>query len=132
MFAICTRGGLLQGGPDVCKTPVPPAGQPAPVTYTNVGNPPMGLPVAEKVFIGGMPALTKKSEIAASNGDQPGVQGGVASGQVMGKITFFAGSATVMIAGSPAVKLGDATTQNNNNCAGACLVPSQVTVMIMG
>jgi hypothetical protein len=77
----------------------------------------MGMPCALKVMVCGMPALTKASKIPLSNGDQPGVIGGVISSKIMGATEFL---------------LGDATKQNDGNIVGAVLVPSQAVVMIMG
>ncbi len=131
MFAITIMGGLMQGTPDVCKTPMPPAGQPVPVPYVNIANPPLGQPTAKKVMICGSPALAKNSEVSVSNGDQPGAQGGVPSGQIMGKVSFTSSSMKVKIEGNQAVKVGDVTTHNSNNIVGAPLVPSQFKVMIM-
>jgi hypothetical protein len=94
--------------------------------------PMMGMPCALKVMVCGMPALTKASKIPLSNGDQPGVIGGVISSKVMGATEFLLGSLKVKIEGNPGVKLGDATKQNDGNIVGAVLVPSQAVVMIMG
>ncbi|MDR9837113.1 DUF4150 domain-containing protein [Herbaspirillum huttiense] len=130
MFAVTKQAGQCMAMPDVCNTPIPPAG-PVPLPYPNIAMPMMGNPATTKVMISGMPALTKSSKITMSNGDQPGVNGGVVSGKIMGPAEFIMGSMKVKLEGNPAVRMGDTTKQNDGNAVGAVLVPSQVKVMIM-
>ncbi|MDR5745981.1 DUF4150 domain-containing protein [Caballeronia sp. LZ029] len=130
MFAVTKAGGQCMAMPDVCKTPAPPA-PPIPIPYPNIGMPPMGNPATVKVLVGGMPALTKSSEIPLSSGDEAGVAGGVVSGQMMGKEQFMMGSVTEKFDGSPAVRLSDPTQHNEGNMVGAVLAPSQSVVMVM-
>ncbi len=131
MYCCTTQGGQALGAPDLCKTPMPPAGQPVPVPYPNTGMPMMGQPTAKKVMISGMPALNKSSKIPVSNGDNAGVGMGVTSGTVMGEVEFTASSTKVKIEGAFAVRLGDVTAHNKNNIVGACIAPSQTKVMAM-
>lgn len=130
MFACTKEKGQMMATPDVCKTPSP-AG-PIPTPYPNTGEAMLGNPAAMKVLINGMPALTKASKVTPTNGDQAGVAGGVASSKIMGPGAFTLGSMTVKIGGNPAVKMGDPTTQNDNNAVGSWLAPSQNVLMIMG
>ena len=130
MFAVTKQNGQCMAMPDVCKTPVPPAG-PVPSPYPNIAMPMMGMPCTIKVLVGGMPALTKASKIPLSNGDQAGVAGGLVSGKIMGQTEFILGSLTVKLEGNPAIRLGDPTKQNDGNIVGAVLAPSQGVVMIM-
>lgn len=130
MFAVTKQNGQCMAMPDLCKTPVPP-GPPVPIPYPNISMPMMGNPATMKVLICGMPALTKASKIPISNGDVAGVAGGVVSGKFMGPTEFILGSLVVKLEGSPAVKLGDPTKQNDGNAVGSVLVPSQAVVMIM-
>ena len=99
--------------------------------YPNIGMPPTGNPVTQKVMIHGMPALTKASKIQPTNGDQPGSAGGVVSGKIMGPAEFIMGSVKVKLEGNPAVFMGNPTKQNDGNAVGSNLVPSQNVVMIM-
>lgn len=131
MFAVTKQNGQCMAMPDVCKTPAPPA-PPIPIPYPNISMPMMGMPCTLKVLICGMPALTKASKISLSNGNQPGVAGGLVSGKIMGATEFILGSLKVKLEGNPAVKLGDPTKQNDGNAVGSVLVPSQAVVMIMG
>ena len=131
MFAATKAGGQLMAMPDVCKTPAPP-GPPVPIPYPNTGMPAMASPVAQKVLICGMPALTKASKIQPTNGDQAGVAQGVVSGKIMGPAEIIMGSTKVKIEGNPAVFLGNPTKQNDGNAVGSIVQPSQNKVMIMG
>ncbi|NUU02187.1 DUF4150 domain-containing protein [Herbaspirillum robiniae] len=131
MFAVTKQNGQCMAMPDVCKTPAPPA-PPIPIPYPNIAMPMMGNPATLKVMISGMPALNKGSKIPMSNGDQPGVAGGVASSKIMGPAEFVMSSMKVKLEGSPAVRLGDTTKQNDGNAVGAVIAPSQAKVMIMG
>ncbi|MFW5836434.1 MAG: DUF4150 domain-containing protein [Desulfovibrionaceae bacterium] len=129
MYACTIQKGEVISPADVCQTPTP-AG-PVPTPYPNVGATPQGEPACEKVLISGSPALNKGSSIAQTNGDQAGVGGGVASGEIMGEAKFTSASAKVKLEGSPAVRLSDPTTQNANNCVGSCLVLSQEKVLVL-
>lgn len=130
MFAVTIQNGQCMAMPDVCKVPAPPA-PPIPTPFPNLGMPMMGNPTTLKVFIGGMPALHKSSQIPVTNGDEAGVVGGVMSNSIVGPVQFVLGSMTVKLEGNPAVRLSDPTKQNNGNAIGAVLAPSQPTVMIM-
>lgn len=130
MFAVTKQNGQCMAQADVCKTPAPPAG-PIPVPYPNIAMPMMGNPATMKLMVSGMPALTKGSKIPMSNGNQPGVAGGVVSGKVMGATEFIQGSTKVKFEGNPAIRLGDPTKQNEGNTVGSVLAPSQNKVMVM-
>lgn len=130
MFAVTLQAGQCMAMPDVCKVPAPPA-PPIPTPFPNIGMPMMGNPTTVKVFIGGMPALHKSSQIPVTNGDEAGVAGGMVSGSIVGPVQFVMGSMVVKLEGNPAVRLSDPTKQNNGNAMGAVLAPSQAIVMIM-
>ncbi|MCU9952184.1 MULTISPECIES: DUF4150 domain-containing protein [Burkholderia] len=129
MFVVTTASGLCMSPVDVCKTPTP--GGPVPVPYPNTGLPMMAESITTKVLVCGMPALTKKSTIPMTNGDQPGTAGGAMSGKIMGKVEFAAGSTKVKFEGNPAVRLTTPTKHNEGNATGAVLQPSQQKVMAM-
>ncbi len=130
MQCCTTQGGLAQGTPDLCKTPLPPTGQPTPVPYPNLAVPSMAQPVTKKVVVCGMPALNKSSKIPVTNGDNPGVAGGVKSSTFMQKTEFSMSSNKVKLEGAFAVRMGDVTQHNNGNIVGSCIAPSQVKVMV--
>jgi hypothetical protein len=57
MFASTKQMGTCTGGPDVCKTPMPPPVGQAPIPYPNMANCPMAMDPSTKVFISGSNAL---------------------------------------------------------------------------
>jgi hypothetical protein len=118
--------------PDVCLTPAPP-GPPVPIPYPNMGMVPMAVNTSIKVKIVGMPAVIEMSEIPLSQGDEPGVAGGVISGQNMGKIAYKIGSSVVQIEGKGCAYLTCVTAHNGANAnmpAGNQIVPSQAQVLV--
>jgi hypothetical protein len=137
MFALTAGGAIAQAMPDVCITPIPsPTGPiPTPLPYPNIANTATTIPptTALNVLICGMPALNLTSRIAMSNGDEAGVNGGVASGMIMGPAAFFTGSAKVIVRGAPITRLTSQTGHNgmSSNTVGVALVPSQVKVLVL-
>ncbi|MEW6262381.1 MAG: DUF4150 domain-containing protein [Thermodesulfobacteriota bacterium] len=129
MNALTIEGGQLMATPDTCQTPQPLGTVPVP--YPNIAMPPVASSTTTKVLIAGMPALTKNSRISISSGDEAGVAGGVACGQIMGEAKFTSGSFRVKLEGSAAVFFGSLTTQNANNAVGCVLMTGQFTVSIM-
>ncbi|WP_419811096.1 DUF4150 domain-containing protein [Bacterioplanoides sp.] len=133
MFANCSVGGMNNAIPDVCLTPVGPAIVPIP--YPNISMCMMAIPptTAMKVLISGGPAHNLGTKIALSNGDQPGVAGGVMSKMIMGPTKYLMGSTATMMGGKPAARLTSMTGQNGNsmNAIGATITPSQVKVLVL-
>jgi len=129
-------GGMNMGMPDVCNTPTPPTGAPAPIPYPNISTGATANPgtTAMTVLTDCMPSLNQASEIPLSNGDEAGVMMGVASGMIMGTTEFVLGSLTVFVGGSPAQRMTSVTGQNgmSMNCPGVSLAPSQVRVLVLG
>lgn len=135
MFPASTKGGgQCFAFPDVCKTPAPPAPAPIPVPYPNLALCVQATKTADKIKIVKKDALTTKSEIPRSSGDEPGVAKGVISSTNMGKVVFKKGSSKVKFQGHPAVHLASPTAHNGSNSnmpAGAQIAPSQVKVSVM-
>ena len=134
MFAITMQAGQSLSFPDVCKTPAPPA-PPLPIPYPNMGMMPMGNPSTTKIFIGGMPALTKASKVPMTSGAEAGVAGGLKSGVFMQEMVFMMASLTVTFEGKGAVRsLIDQVDSNKDNTPmmGMVTVPSQMTVIAGG
>lgn len=138
MFPASTKGGgqcVLPGPTDVCKTPAPPAPVPPPMPYPNivdVSKASKGT-CSDKVKFSNQPAVTTKTEVPMSNGDEPGVAGGLVSGVNMKTMKFTTGSSTVKIEGEQACHLTVMTAHNgsNSNCPGGAQVgPSQTKVKI--
>ncbi|MGH7987391.1 MAG: DUF4150 domain-containing protein [Candidatus Binataceae bacterium] len=129
MFANTQMGGMNMGFPDVCNTPI--AGVPVPTPYPNLSTEAMGVPAAYNILFGGTPAHNLMTEVPLSQGDDPGVELGVASGVVMGPTRQITGAFTVIVDGAPATRLTSVTLQNLTNCPGVTLVPSQFTVLLL-
>jgi len=132
MFQNTMGGGMNLGFPDVCLTPVGPAVVPIP--YPNMSMGPTTIPptTALTVLTDFMPSCNLMSMTATSVGDTTGVGMGVASGMIMGPTHNVLGSFTVLKQGVPAARMTTMTLQNNTNCPGISLVPSQFTVLTLG
>jgi len=125
---VCTIAqGMINAFPNVCKTPFPPA-PPVPIPYPSISQLQMAQPVSTKVMVCGVPALFKPSKIELTNGDTPGLAGGVVSGSFMQKCEFKTGSFLVSFECKPAVRMGDPATSNKANTIGFVMVPSQMMV----
>ncbi len=133
MFANCQMGGMNLGVPDVCLTPVPtPVGPvPTPIPYPNMAMGMTAIPNQFKVLLSAGPAHNQMTTIPMSNGDNAGVNMGVASGMVMGPSRHTLGSTNVFYGGMPATKMTSMTMQNSTNVPGLTLVPSQFKVLLM-
>ncbi|MCP4694847.1 MAG: DUF4150 domain-containing protein [Desulfobacterales bacterium] len=119
--------------PDVCLTPAPPAPSPVPVPYPNTAMVNQAKKTTKKVKILKKAAVTKKSEISRSMGDEAGTNKGVMSGTNMGKVAFKKGSSKVKLEGQPCVHLTCITGHNGANAnmpAGAQVAPSQTKVIV--
>ena len=132
MFPASSKGGgQCFGAPDVCKTPSP-AG-PIPIPYPNFGMVNQATKTSTKVKFVGKEAVTLKSEIPRSMGDEAGTAGGVISGKNMDKVTFKKGSSKVKVEGQACVHLTSTTAHNGANAnmpAGAQIAPSQTKVRV--
>ncbi len=102
---------MSQGPNDVCKTPTP-AG-PVPMPYPNIAmSATMGPGYATKTMAMGTPIWTKKGKSALSNGDQPGVAGGVVSSKIMGMCEITMASVDVLAEGGGVVRTLDMSLSN--------------------
>jgi len=135
MFVSTKEGGQFMGMPDVCNVPGPVG--PIPTPFPNMGmcNQARGDTVSMVVKICMKEALTKKTEIPQSSGDEAGSAGGIISGMIKGPVKFTSFSSKVKFEGQYAVYLGCQTAHNGNNAncpVGSQLDPSQTKVMIGG
>lgn len=128
MFANCQLMGTDMGFPDVCLTPTP---VPTPIPYPNIAMGPMAIPNNPTVLFMAGPAHNMATTIPMTNGDNAGVNMGVASGTVMGPSRHLTGSFTVLINGAPATRLTSMSLQNSTNCPGVRIVPSQTLVLML-
>ena len=129
MFANTQMMGMDTGFPDVCLTPTP-AG-PVPIPYPNIAMGPMGVPAAYNVLWMCAPAHTMVTTVPMTNGDNVGVNMGVASGTVMGPGRHLTAAFTVLADCMPCTRLSSVALQNSTNCPGARVVPSQVKVLLL-
>ena len=129
--ASSTGGGVCFAFPDVCKTPSPSGTTPIP--YPNIGTVMQATGTASKVKLCRKPAVTKKSKMKMSQGDEAGVAGGVVSNRNMDKVQYRKGSSKVKIQGQDLEFLSAMTGHNGSNAnmpAGAQIAPSQVKVLV--
>lgn len=115
--------------PDVCKTPSP--GGPVPLPYPNISqSATLAKGTTTVKADGGMMIAIKGSEFSLSNGDNPGVAGGVKSSTFMKESTWILYSFDVKMDGENACRLTDKKFQNHENTAdlaGACQPPVSVS-----
>ncbi len=128
MFANTQMMGMDLGFPDVCLTPTP---APVPIPYPNIAMGPMGVPAAYNVLMMCAPAHNMTTTIPMTNGDNPGIALGVASGLVMGPSRPVMPAFTSIVGFAPATRLTSINIQNSTNCPGVRVVPSQVKVLIL-
>lgn len=133
IFPASTKGGgQTFAFPDVCLTPAPPA-PPIPVPYPNIGMVNQSKKTSTKVKFAGKEAVTKKSEMSRSSGDEAGVNKGVKSGMNMGKVTFVKASSKVLAQGNACVYATAMSGHNGSSAnmpAGVQIAPSQTKVII--
>ena len=138
MFMLTMGAGMNLGFPDVCITPIPtPVGPvPTPLPYPDINMSVVSAPAAYNVLVDCMPAINQMSKGLMSNGDEPGVLGGISSHLIDGQTEYFVGCFTIFVDGVPAQRLTSVTGQNSvgmlPNAPGTCLAPSQVTVLALG
>jgi hypothetical protein len=134
MFMLSMGPGMDMAFPDVCLTPVGPVVVPVP--YPNTAMSVTTAPMVANVLVECTPGLNMMSKGLVSLGDQAGVLLGVASHMEAGQTSYMVGCATIMVGGSPAQRLTSVTGQNClgvlPNAVGACIAPSQVTVLTLG
>jgi hypothetical protein len=131
MFANSQMMGTDMAFPDVCLTPAPPSPSPIPIPYPNIAMGPMAIPNVPTILIMGMPVHNLGTTIPMTNGDNPGVMMGVASGTVMGPSRHTLGANTVLYLGMPATRLTSMSLQNSTNSPGVRVVPSQTMVLLL-
>ena len=127
MFANTQMMGMDLGFPDVCLTP--PVG--APIPYPNMAMGPMAVPAVYNILMFCAPVHNLFSTIPLTLGDQPGVMLGVASGLVMGPSRRLTGAFTCLTGCAPTQRMTSMGVQNNTNCPGIRIVPSQPKVIIL-
>ena len=128
MFLNTQMMGMDLGFPDVCLTPTP---VPTPIPYPNIALGPTAIPNVLTVLTNFMPTHNMATVVPMTNGDNAGVNMGVASGTVMGPRRHLTAAFTVLINGMPATRVTSVSLANSTNCPGARIVPSQVGVIVL-
>ncbi len=126
MFSTTQMMGLDLGFPDVCK--IPPM---IPVPFPNLAMPEMAVGAAYNILNVCAPAHTLATTIPLTQGDDPGVLGGLISETDMGPSRRLTAAFTILLDGMPATRLTSIGIQNLINCPGITLVPSQLTVLYL-
>jgi hypothetical protein len=126
MFSTTQMMGLDLGIPDVCKLPTL-----VPVPFPNIALPEMGIGAAYNILNACAPAHTLLTTIPITQGDDPGLLGGIISETDMGPSRRLTGSFTILLDGMPATRMTSMGIQNTINCPGITLVPSQFTVLYL-
>lgn len=127
-----TESGTCFAFPDACLTPAPP-GPPVPIPYPNTGQCAQGSG-ASKVTIRNKAPMRKGDQIRMTSGDEPGVAGGVMSGQIKGPAEIKLGCPKVKIEGKEAGRHTSMVGHNGmsaNMPAGLNVAPSQTKVRVM-
>lgn len=120
--------GMSNAVPDTCLVP---ALVPVPTPFPNIGSNATAVPTCFTIMVQASPELTVGGQYMITNGDQPGVAGGVTSGTIMGLGKPMNGSMTVFMCGQPAWRTMDPTMQNGTNAPGSTMVPSQTTKKVL-
>ncbi len=109
-----SSNGVTIAFPDVCKTPVPPAG-PIPIPYPNIAKSSDTAKGTKKVKCDGNPVCVKDSNFKTSVGDEPGSVGGIISGKTKGKAEFVMFSFDVKFEGKNVCRAFDIMLHNDKN-----------------
>ena len=91
----------------------------------------MAIPNVPTILFVGAPAHNLGTTIPMTNGDNPGLATGVASGVVMGPSRHLTGAFTVLLKGLPASRMTSVSLQNSTNAPGCRLVPSQPKILML-
>ena len=137
MHLSTNMAGTTQAFPNVCLTPAPPAPNPVPVPYPSIGQCATALaPTCSlRVKVLNKNVLTVKSKVMRTQGDEPGVGGGVSSGMFGGPCGRTQSSMKLRVEGSPVVRNLDVIGSNGpspNAPVGNQLAPSQTVVLVNG
>ena len=102
--------------PDVCLTPTP--GGPVPIPYPNVAQSSDTSSGPASVRCDGQMPMVKTAKYSKSSGDEPGTNGGVASGVNRDEAEFMLYSFDVKMEGKNVCRLGDPLFHNKKNTLG--------------
>jgi hypothetical protein len=131
MFANTCLGVLNLAFPDVCYVPTPIG--PIPLPFPNLAISFTHIPSVFNVIFGGGLAENLMTEGTISEGDTPGLGGGILSFMFMGPDRQLLGSFKVIVGVMFATRLTTLTGQNGMlpNAIGMSITPSQFRVLIL-
>jgi hypothetical protein len=109
-------GGFSLVFPDVCITPAAPS--PVPIPYPNTGQSSDTSQGPATVTTDGQMPMVKGAQYSRSSGDEPGTNGGVASGVNMSVCEYMMYSFDVKFEGNNVCRLGDPLFHNKKNIMG--------------
>jgi hypothetical protein len=125
MLAVCQLPGIALGFPDVCKTPIPP------IPHVDVATSSMGVPVAWNVLLMAAPVHNMATPVPITLGDTAGVGGGIVSQTFMGSSRYITGAFTVLVMGTPIVRMTSLTVQNTINTVGMQVFSPQPKMVVL-
>lgn len=129
MLAKTQAGGMCFAFPDVCLTPTP-AG-PVPIPYPNISLHPTAVGFVPNVLVTCAPGHNMMTVTPMTNGDNAGVNLGVASGTVMAPARNITAAFTVILGCAPMTRMTSASMQNSTNDPGLAIAPSVTNVLVM-
>ncbi len=91
-----------------------------------------GVAPAHSVYVAGAVAHNLLTITPQTHADGGAQTAGVTTAARRGAARHLAGAATVLIAGSPATRMGNPSTHNGGNSDGARVTPSQRKVLVLG
>jgi len=125
-----SSSGVTIAFPDVCKTPIPPAG-PVPIPYPNIAKSSDTAKGTKKVKCDGNPVCVKDSNFSMSVGDEPGSANGVASNKIKGKAEFVNFSFDVKFEGKNVSRAFDLMLHNDKNTPPFPVLQAPIIVIAM-
>lgn len=116
--------------PDVCKTPIV---VPVPIPYPNIVNSLLHIPSVFNLMFGIGLAENLMTMGTISNGNQPGVLGGIISSLFLGPDHYILGSFKVLADGIFATRLTSLAGMNGMpfNTVGMSILPAQTRVILL-
>lgn len=125
-----TAGAQGVASPDCCNEPNG-SGVDVPTPFVNTASGAIATGTSTKTLVVKQPALLMASTTASTQGDEAGVDRGLASGTTAGPSSNLLGSTRVLIEGRGVVLVGHTTGQNgaSPNATGAVVSASNVTVL---
>jgi hypothetical protein len=107
-------GGQSIAFPDVCKTPIPPAG-PVPIPYPNIGMSSDTDKGPKKVKTDKKMPMAKGAKYKMTSGDEAGSAQGVVSNKIKGEAEFLLYSFDVKFEKKNVCRMGDSMFHNKKN-----------------